>query len=279
MTVIFRAKTQEAYAIKILAELLANNIKTGCFELDKEGINLLMVDTANKTSLIVVKLFADNFKIYRYNGVDKMYLGINLTHFHRMLSSIKKKDALELYIDDENINDLCIKIVPKENTRSSVCTVKIQEIQNISIGDIPEITTKPILISSIDFQKTIKEMSKIGKTISITSSEYLMQFNCNAGGILKKKVDFGESEDDETSEETEVKYNQEFYTEQLYRLTKISGLNSNMHIYPQNPLLIRSNIGDLGYIQIFIKTKEVVDEESRSNSVSRSYNYEDEDDE
>ena len=38
MTIIFNAKTNEAYHIKILIELLANNIKIAHFELDQTGI-------------------------------------------------------------------------------------------------------------------------------------------------------------------------------------------------------------------------------------------------
>ena len=38
MPIIFKAKTNSAYTIKILAELLQNNIKTACFEVDENGI-------------------------------------------------------------------------------------------------------------------------------------------------------------------------------------------------------------------------------------------------
>ena len=35
---LFRARTNEGYIIKVLSELLHNNIKVGCFEIDKNGI-------------------------------------------------------------------------------------------------------------------------------------------------------------------------------------------------------------------------------------------------
>ena len=44
MTILFKAKTNCAYTIKILAELLKNNLKTGCFFIDKDGIQLSMMD-------------------------------------------------------------------------------------------------------------------------------------------------------------------------------------------------------------------------------------------
>ena len=65
MTIIFRAKSQEAYVLKILAELLANNIKTGCFVIDNDGISLRMMDH-HRRILIDLKLKAENYIIYRF---------------------------------------------------------------------------------------------------------------------------------------------------------------------------------------------------------------------
>ena len=92
MTVIFKAKTNCAYTIKILAELLQNNLKTACFEIDKEGIKLSMMDH-HKHILIQLSLESENFTIYKFKLKETKFLGINLNHFHKMLKSIKKKDS------------------------------------------------------------------------------------------------------------------------------------------------------------------------------------------
>ena len=114
MTIIFKAKSHEAYCIKILAELLSNNIKTGCFVLDEKGISLCMMDH-HRSILIDLILHAENFALYKFSMNKKLYLGINLNHFHKMLKSIKKKDSIELFIDDKNTTELAIKVIPKEN--------------------------------------------------------------------------------------------------------------------------------------------------------------------
>ena len=90
MSYILKAKTQEGYIIKILGELLQNNIKTACFEVDKNGLKLRMMDSHR---IILVDLFldAENFSIYKFKSDRTLYLGINLTHFHKMLRSIKKE--------------------------------------------------------------------------------------------------------------------------------------------------------------------------------------------
>lgn len=89
MTLIFKCKSNEAYCIKILAELLSNNIKTGCFVLDDSGISLRMMDH-HRSILIDLNLQATNFQLYKFNS-KKIYMGINVGHLHRMLKSIKKK--------------------------------------------------------------------------------------------------------------------------------------------------------------------------------------------
>ena len=132
MTIIFKAKTQEGYTIKILAELLQHNIKTACLEIDKTGIALRMMDTQQRI-LIDLKLDYENFSIYKYKLKEKSFLGINQNHFHKMLKSIKKKDSVVLFIDDENPTDLGIEVLPKEKNRVTTSYVKIQNIQTSNI--------------------------------------------------------------------------------------------------------------------------------------------------
>ena len=68
MTIIFKAKTHDAYKIKILAELLQNNIKTACLEVDSRGVKLCMMDH-HCTILIQASLESENFTLYKFNLV------------------------------------------------------------------------------------------------------------------------------------------------------------------------------------------------------------------
>jgi len=256
MTIIFKAKSNEAYCLKILAELLTNNIKTGCFELDETGISLCMMDT-NRKILIDLKLHAENFLTYKFRS-RKMYLGINLNHLHKMLKAIKKKDLIELFIDDQFPNELGIKVIPKENNRFSTSTIMIQTIQNLII-EVPIGYKNPISVASPDYQKMCKEMGSISNTIKITSKSSKMVFDSNAGGVIKRKVQFGNIDDDEEGKE---EYTQDFATEQLCRITKLSGLSNHIQIFTGNPLMFRTNIGNLGKISIYIKSINQIESES-----------------
>ena len=263
MTIIFKAKTNNAYIIKILAELLQNNIKTACFEIDKLGIELCMMDH-HRTILIQVSLKSEKFNLYKFKSEEKLFLGINLNHFHKMLKSIKKKDSVCLFINDDAPNDLGIKVIPKENNRITTSFIKIQEIQTIDI-DIPEGYGKPIIVPSSEYQKMCKDMSHIGNNINVVSKNFHIKFICNAGGVMKRHVEFGDTEDSEDEENELDEYNQHFDTDQLSRITKISGLSSNLNIYSQNgsPLLFKSTVGCLGDISIYIKSKDLIEKEKK----------------
>lgn len=272
MTIIFKVKSQEAYVVKILAELLANNIKTGCFSIDSDGISLVQMDHHRRV-LINLKMESKKFPTYKFSS-KKMFLGIHLSHLHKILKSVKKKDSIELFIDDETPTDLNIKVIPKENNRITTSTIKIQPSQNIDT-DIPSGYTKSIIVSSSEFQKMIKDMGNIGGNIIKVSSKYsCIEFDCNTGGILKRKVKFGEEDTDEQNENyKETEFIQEYDTDQLCRITKLSGLSSNIQIYPGKPLLFESNIGTIGNISIYIKSKEQIKAEEQSK-IEESDEYE-----
>ena len=272
MTLIFKCKSHEAHAIKVLAELLSNNLKTAVFQIDSQGISLCMTDQHRKI-LIDLQLFSENFTVYKFKE-KKMHMGINMTHFHRMLKNIKKKDSIELFICDSNPSELGIKVIPKENNRLTTSYIKIQNIQNIVI-DLPAIHSKPVIVSSAEYQKMCKDMGNIGNTIKITSKNFHIEFHCDAGGILKRTVQFGEIEDTdfEDSDNDNTEYSEEFVTESLLRCLKCSGLSSTLQIFPGKPIVFKTNIGTIGKLSIYIKTKDQLEEEN--NIINEEYNSDD----
>ena len=185
-----------------------------------------------------------------------------------MLKNIKKRDSVEIFINDKAPNDLAIKVIPKENTQVSTSYIKIQKHQNLRIT-IPEGYSKPIIVPSGEYQKMCKGMSRIGNKISILAKGFSIKFTCDAGGVMKRVTEFGEQEDSESDSEEEEKedkeYKEDFKTEQLTRITKLAGLAQTMKIYPQKgaPLMFRSDVGTLGKISIYIKSEEMIEAEAR----------------
>ncbi len=265
MPIIFKAKTNEGHHLKVLSELLQNNIKTASFEIDSDGIRLRMTDS-HRRILINLELASENFQVYKFKGT-KMHIGLNLNHFHKMLKSIKKKDSIELFIDSRNSTDLGIKVVPREKNRITNSTVKIQTIQNTYM-ELPKGYDKPVIVPSIEYQKMCKDMNNIGNTIRVISKGFQVEFKCNTANVYSRGTLFGEigdedDDDDDEDFEDQVEYDQDFDTEQLTRIIKIAGLSSNMQIYPKEglPLLFKSLVGSLGTIAIYIKSKKEIEKD------------------
>ena len=270
MTIIFKAKSCEGYVLKVLAELLQNNIKTACFEVDAGGIKLKMMDF-HRTILIDLELDAHTFTIYKFLPTEKLDLGINLAHFHKMLKSIKKKDSLEFSIDDETPTELGIKVIPKEGNRVTKSCIKIQQIQNIDI-DMPSGYGNPVIVPSAEFQKMCKGLGHISNITHIATKGFLIRFSSDAGGVMKRYTELGEYDDDEADHEPgeqkweHTDYSEEFDTEQLTRITKLSALSPNMQIYSMadKPLLFRCPVGNLGKISVYLKSKNLQEIDSKA---------------
>ena len=264
MPFLFKAKTNEGYTIKILAELLQHNLKTACFVIEQSGISLRQMDS-HRHVLIDINLNSERFSIYKFKQ-EKRFVGINLNHFHKMLKSIKKKDSIILFIKEDAPNDLGIQVIPKEGNRITTSTVKIQNIQHLDIG-LPEDYEKPVIVPSNEYQKMCKDMANIGGEVSVMSRGFYIKFSCNQGSIYSREVLFGEIEEDDEEEEEEdqsqVEYTEVFDTDQLHRIVKLSGIGETMQVYPKSnlPLKFKSVVGQLGEISIYIKNKKQIEEE------------------
>jgi len=175
---------------------------------------------------------------------------------YKLLKSVKKKDALTMYIDDETPDKLFLVVHPKENNRVSTSDIHIQEIQHVKIH-LPTGFVDPIIIPSGEYQRTLKDMCSIGGPLFIRMRKYSLVLACSASNIYSREVLFGELND-----ETPEVYNEEFFMEQFTRIIKISGFGKSLKIYkgptPDIPILIESCVGQLGIIKIFIKSKNQI---------------------
>jgi proliferating cell nuclear antigen len=221
---------------------------------------------SNKKILIDLELYAENFSLYKFKFPKKIYIGLNQSHFYKMLKTIKKKDSLLFFIDNEKCTDLGIKIIPKENNRVTTSYIKIQNIQHVDI-DTPDGYSNPSIVPSNEYQKMCKDMTNISTSILVASKKYSIKFSSNAGSIYSREVIFGETDEEDSDNEDRGEYSQIFDTEQLTRISKVAGLSNNnsnnMQIYQSDglPLLFRSPVGSLGKISIYVKSKDQIEED------------------
>lgn len=261
---LLKCTTNDAYVIKTLIELLHHTIKVACFQITPVGISLRMMDR-NQQLLIDCVLKAENFFMYHFSTKVEnqcINIGINLNHFYRMLKSIKKRDTLSLYILEDNVNDLGIEILPKDHTRKTISLIKIQSIENLEI-ELPHRYTNSILVPSNEFSKMCKDMISISSTIRVRSKKYTIGFYSDVHSIFSREVFLGNT-DNEINDDNEFIFEDTFETEHISRILKISGLHQNINLYyeSQMPFLIQSKVGSLGYISLYLKSKNQIEEEN-----------------
>lgn len=254
----FRCKTHDAYIIKNLIELLQNNIKIGCFDIMSSGIHLRMMDS-NRRLLIDVNLDAKRFYHFQYDppvNQSVTHIGINLNHLYKLLKSIKKKDSIHLYILEKDPTNLGIQIISKDKSPpiTTASAIKIQNIQNLEIH-LPGEYNECMLISTVGFSKMCKDMVTISNTMVINIFNRFIKFYSNIGNIYSREVILGDTDD--MVETEEPIYMEEFDTEIFSRIGKICGLGQNMHILYRHdlPLQLKSSVGNIGTMLIFIKNK------------------------
>jgi proliferating cell nuclear antigen PCNA len=256
------AKTTEAYCLKNLIELLQNSIQQGCFTVSKKGIFFRMADSGHKV-LNDCELLSDNFTQYKFKNSSPISIGLNLSHTYKMMKNIKKKDNIVFFIEEDNENMFGIRVISKDKTRVTTSFIKIQDIQCIDV-DLPEGYNNPINIPSNDYIKMVKDLNSMGgNTITISSNSSVVKFACNANDIYNRDIIFG---DVDTAKDEEL-YSEEFDTEQITRMTKIAGLNTQLQLFQSEnlPLHFKTNIGNLGTMKMYIKNNSQIESTKSSN--------------
>lgn len=265
---LFYCKTTEGYIIKSLCELLKNNIKQGCFTISSTGINFRMTDSNSKI-LIDINLLAENFSQYKFTNKTPFSIGLNMNIFYNLVREIKKKDSISLYIHADNQTELHIGIIPKDTIAITTGTVKIQSFITVDIL-VPTVQSyhvyAPKILQSNGFAKIIKSLSGTnigGSIISISSNQHSIQFLGSSNGLCSRNVLITNDTLEPTGcttggkEDREEKIHQDFETEQLIRISKIASLSSQLQCYQHEdlPLFLKSLVGNLGTISIFLKDK------------------------
>jgi proliferating cell nuclear antigen len=265
---IFKAKTIEAYTIKSLSEVLQNILTDVCFTFDKDGISLLTIDNKKPANLLIhLKMNSESFD--EYYCLKPINVGINLQHLYKMLKSIKKKDNIILFINKNNNGLLGITTIQGDTGQQITSHIKIQKLAQVAT-EIPNNYSHPIHISTNIFQKMCKDMQSISNKINIYSKGVYLKFSCEVEGMYTREVPFGELDEENLGEE----YEDIFYTKSLSQLIKVSGLNSKMQIYipPLNstveiPLKLSINTGQIGKLEIYIKSLNQIDGEIQEESI------------
>jgi len=254
---IFRAKTKEAFVIKILGELLYNSIRFAPFHINEKGIFLLQTDGKTE-QMIDICLFKENFSIYKC--AKPFTFSVNSTHFYKMLKHIKKKDGITLFIKEADELTLGITVEQSDENNKVTTYIRITPARPDDI-DRPEGYENPIIMSSKEFQK-MKNLQNISKIITVTSKLDYIKFFVDGGTLFSRELVIGNEHDEENKHITRL-FKQTFNTSHISSLTKCAGQSGNVQIFVHEDLgmKIKMKAGNLGDITVYIKSMEIINDE------------------
>ena len=261
MSIIWKAKSKEGFCVKLLSELLSNISKFPPFKVSDRGLFLRTTDQAREI-LIDLALPRENFTVFKCP--KPLYFIVNSGHFYRLLKTIKKKDAVTMFINEHRPMQLGICVEQNDEKADKVITyINITYVQPEEI-DLPEGYENPIIVTAKSFQK-LKTLHSIGAEMKVTVvGNSSIKCFVNGKDLFSREICLGEETDEDTDEEEDSRkiFTQTLATSHITQLTKCAGQSGNIQVFHHDelPLQIKMRTGTLGTLTVYIKSKELIDQ-------------------
>lgn len=248
-SVLFRFKTVQTNAIRILFESLKNILSDVNFKADSTGLKLTTIDGTNSA---IVNLFLQREKFEEYICTKVTNIGVNLLSIFKILKGIKHADTISFTIYQNEEGHMYIQCENSEK-RSKICTkIKLLDMDE-KIYKIPDIRFNSyITMPSSDFQTYISDLSNISNEIHFTYNKALKLRAI--GDFADQSITINETNDNSVAEEQYGIYN----TKYILLFTKSTNLCSTVEIYLKTgyPLTILYNVANLGQIKYCLAPKQ-----------------------
>jgi Proliferating cell nuclear antigen, C-terminal domain len=252
---LFRAKFQDGRILKMLSEVIQMNKKFTYFTINEKGIFMRVTDD-DVNILFDLELHSDKFLVHEFNHSEPIHISLNLEHLVNMLDDMKKKDTIEFIMKDLKLENSCIRVIPRENSNM----VNIELPSKLKYA-------RHVNILSDDFQKMIKDFSHISNDIKIRATEHTVTFCCMIDKVSSKQITFG-NDGNYTSKQIifgndihddPVIYEGEFDIVRILNIIKISRLDRRIQLFCTTgmPILIKSHVGNMGELRIYIKSNDM----------------------
>lgn len=240
-------KTVQASSFKILLEALKDLLTDTCIEFDSTGLKIIAMDTSHVV-LVHLKLEAKNFE--SYYCPNKVSIGVNMLQMHKLIKTVHNNDTLTLFMDEDDINHLGIKIENSDKNTKSTFYLNLLDLDNPSISIDPTEFSSVITLPSSDFQKICRDMSNISEYVEIKNIHNQLIFSCKGDFCSQETI---------LSDNSEIQNNGNivqgvFKLKYLVLFTKCSNLCNTIEIYLKNdyPLIVKYSVASLGEIKLAI---------------------------
>jgi len=251
MTNCLEIKTVQASAFKILIEALKELLTDTCIEFDETGMKIIAMDTSHIV-LVHLKLDAHKFEYYKCDG--KLCIGVSMLNMHKLIKTINSNDTLTLFMDENDMNHLGIKIENGEKNTKTTYKLTLMDLENPKITIDPTEFNSMITLPSSDFQKICRDMSNLSEFVEIKNINNQLIFTCQG--------DFSQQEtilcDNENGVHNICPKNTNEIVQGVFKLkylvlfTKCTNLCNTVELYLKNdyPIIVRWSVASLGEIKL-----------------------------
>lgn len=225
------------------------------------GMSIVAMNVSQSV-LIKLKLPAKCFDSYycKPKSGNQLLVGVNMNSLFKLIKTMTNDDNLTLFIENDDINNLGIRLENGEKKYVTTYKLKLLELDNYDMT-IPE-STFPFMISipSERFHKIIRDASSIAECIDIKfvdTKEHsnTLIFSCRGEfasleTILTDKTEGFYVNKTSNEENNEIIVQGEYELKNLTLFSKCGNLCSNIELYMRNnyPLFIKYQVANLGSV-------------------------------
>lgn len=226
-----------------------------------QGIKIINMDQSH-TVVVYLDLPAEKFDFYECKK-EKIIIGVNLLHLHKLISMIENNDRLTIYIENKSydegfVSQLFLKFDNMQIKQSTIHQLKLQDVgQGEEI--YPDIKYSSIItIPSTDFQKIIRNLSSICQKVEIKSVGNELIFKSIDGPFASTEIKRTESEKMSfIKKDNPSKITQGIFSlKNLSYFIKCTNLCNQIELYLENdiPLVIQYDVASLGTLRLCLAT-------------------------
>jgi len=253
-------KTVQTNAFKTLTEALKEILTDANIEFTDSAMKIITMDPT-QTILVHLKLEKDNFESYYCK--HKIFIGVNMLNFFKLIRTLTNNDALTLFIEEGNTNLLGIRIENGEKNSLTTYYLNLIEVDEASYQIPPAQFESIITMPSGEFNKICRDMINLADIIEIKSVGSQLIFSCK-GEFASQETIIGETNNglNFVKSTTEDNIIQGYYNlKHLVLFTKCTNLCNSIEMYMKNnfPIVIKFSVGSIGSLKLALAPKIEMD--------------------
>ena len=181
---IFHMQTIQGVPFKHVVESMKDILSDAVFHISKDGMKISTLDYS-KTAIVNVTIDASMCETF-VCAQPHMTVGVSMSSMYRLLRGLSQADVLTLSSTHEKPETLCICCQSPErrmNTTSKLNTLDLED----EIVEIPAFKSQcTVLIPSMEFQRSIRDMSQISDVVRITVSHDTLEMTATGDFAMQR---------------------------------------------------------------------------------------------